>query len=177
MQIPTRLVVGFVVAVFAAACTTTHVPFKKDGDLTIPADYKSWPKFLSAVQRPDAKQVREIYMSPNATAATPAAGFPDGTMLVMENYAAQANADGSLKTDGEGKLVKGDLLRVFVMGKNHGWGQDVIEPLRNGNWIYTSYTGAGSKGPEDLNSCRVCHAPLTASKDFVHRFEEHFAQR
>jgi hypothetical protein len=177
MQIPMRLVSGLVATAFVAACATTSVPIKKDGELTIPADYKSWPKFLLAVQRPDAKQVREIYMSPSAKSATPAAGFPDGTTFVMENYAAQANADGTLKTGADGKLVKGDLLRVFVMGKNKGWGQDVAEPLRNGNWVYASYTGSGSRGPEDLNTCRACHAPLTASKDFVYRYDEHFATR
>ena len=32
----------------------------KDGELSIPANYKTWPKFLSEIQRPDAKQVREI---------------------------------------------------------------------------------------------------------------------
>jgi len=67
---------------------------------------------------------------------------------------------------------------VFVMGKNEGWGQDVPEPLRNGNWIYASYLAdAKSKGPEDLNTCRACHVPLTAKKDFVHRYDEHFANK
>jgi len=32
----------------------------KDGELAVPAGYQSWSKFLSAVQRPDARQVREI---------------------------------------------------------------------------------------------------------------------
>jgi hypothetical protein len=57
-------------AIVAAAslwgCATTAPPPVKDGELAVPADYKSWPKFLSAVQRPDAKQVREIYMNPVA---------------------------------------------------------------------------------------------------------------
>ena len=75
------------------------------------------------------------------------------------------------------KLIKADLLRVFVMGKNAGWGQDVPEPLRNGNWVYASYLGDGrTKGPEDTATCRACHLPL-ANKDFVHRYDEHFAAR
>ena len=110
------------VALVAAACapmaSTPQVAMLKDGELPVPANYRAWPKFLSEVQRPDAKQVREIYMNTAAGAATPAAGFPNGTVFVMENYAAAANADGSLKQGADGKLVKGDLLRVFVMGKN-----------------------------------------------------------
>lgn len=149
----------------------------KDGELAVPADYKSWPKFLSAVQRPDAKQVREIYMNPEAATATASTGFANGTVFVMENYAAMETTDGKLATGADGKLIKADLLRVFVMGKNAGWGQDVPESLRNGNWVYASYLGDGrSKGPEDPATCRACHLPL-ANKDFVHRYDEHFASR
>lgn len=149
----------------------------KDGEMAVPEGYRDWPKFLSAVQRPDAKQVREIYMNKVATKGNPAAGFPNGTVFVMENYAAQAEADGSLKKGPDGKLVKGDLLRVFVMGKNKGWGEDQPEALRNGNWVYASYLADGKKGPENTAACRTCHAPLTQSKDFVHRYDEHFASR
>jgi hemoglobin len=94
----------------------------------------------------------------------------------MENYAARVRADGTLETGSDGKLVKGDLLRVFVMGKNTGWGADVSEPLRNGNWVYAAWLPSGQKAPDDTNSCRACHLPL-AGKDFVHRYDEHFASR
>jgi hypothetical protein len=164
-----------VAAAWLAGCASTPKPLD-DGELAIPAGYQGWPKFLSAVQRPDAKQVREIYMNPLGAVATAAGGFGLGTLLVMENYAARTNPDGSLATGPDGKLVKGQLLRVFVMGKGPGWGRAVAEPLRNGNWVYASYLSDGQKGPEELNTCRTCHAPL-ATKDFVHRYDEHFAQQ
>lgn len=147
----------------------------KDGELAVPANYRSWPKFLSAVQRPDAKQVREIYMNTAAAAGTAAKGFPNGALFVMENYAAAANADGSLKAGPDGKLVKGDLLRVFVMGKNEGWGQSAPEGLKNGDWIYAAYMAGGEKSADSTLTCRACHLPL-AGKDFVHRYDEYFAQ-
>ena len=164
-------------AALAVGCGTMMdkpVAVVKDGELAVPADYKSWSKFLSEIQRPDAKQVREIYMNTAAQSATAATGFPNGSVFVMENYAAKAGADGQLEKGPDGKLVKGDLLRVFVMGKNRGWGQDVDEPLRNGNWIYSAYLANGQKGPENLGTCRACHAPLT-QKDFVHRYDEYFS--
>lgn len=170
-----RLLAIPLAAVLMAGCATAPKPLN-DGELAVPADYKSWPKFLSAVQRPDAKQVREIYMNPTGASATAAGGFANGTVFVMENYAAKANPDGTLVTGADGKLVKGELLRVFVMGKNAGWGQGAAEPLRNGNWVYASYLASGQKGPEDLATCRTCHLPL-ANKDFVHRYDEHFAAR
>ena len=56
-------------AALVAGCATGPKALN-DGELAVPADYKSWPKFLSAVQRPDAKQVREIYMNTAATTGT-----------------------------------------------------------------------------------------------------------
>jgi hypothetical protein len=94
----------------------------------------------------------------------------------MESYAAKANPDGTPATGGDGRLAKCELMRVSVMGKNAGWGQGAAEALRNGNWIYSTYLANGQKGPEDTSTCRACHLPQ-ASKDFVHRYDEHFAQK
>lgn len=164
-----------VLMALAAGCATSRGPLN-DGEIGVPADYKSWPKFLSAIQRPDARQVREIYMNPAAASATSAGGFGNGTVFVMENYAALETTDGKLATGSDGKLIKADLLRVFVMGKGAGWGQAAPEPLRNGNWVYASYLANGQKGPEDPATCRACHLPV-ANKDFVHRYDEHFAAK
>ena len=146
-----------------------------DGELAVPANYRSWAKFLSAVQRPDAKQVREIYMNPTATAGTAAKGFPNGSVFVMENYAAALQPDGTLARGADGKLVKGELLRVFVMGKNEGWGRAAPEGLKNGDWIYAAYLGNGNKSADSTQTCRGCHLPL-ANKDFVHRYDEFFGK-
>jgi hemoglobin len=147
----------------------------KDGELAPPANYRSFPKFLSGVQRPDAKQVREIYMNPVSTKATAATGFPNGTVFVMESYAAAVNADGSLAQGADGKLVKGALFRVSVMGKNAGWGDTAPAGLKNGDWIYATYMPSGEKAPESTNTCRGCHLPLV-NKDFVHRYDEYFGK-
>lgn len=175
--------VAAMLAMLLTSCTTTTttkapqpVAQLKDGELPVPADYKTWPKFLSAVQRPDAKQVREIYMNPPAKAGTAAAGFPNGTVFVMENFAIKLDASGTPVLGPDGKLVKGDLLRVFVMGKNAGWGQSAPEGLKNGDWIYAAYLPGGAKAPDATAGCRACHLPLGSSKDFVHRYDEYFSK-
>lgn len=174
------LVLPAAVAATLVGCSAMQapapMPMYADGELPLPTGYQSWPKFLSSIQRADAKQIREIYMNNAAQKGTAAAGFPNGTVFVMENYAAKAAADGTLENGPDGKLVKGPLLRVFVMGKNPGWGQSVPEALRTGNWVYSSYLADGKKGPEDLNTCRGCHVPH-AAKDFVLRYDEFFQQR
>ena len=79
-----------------------------DGELPLPADYKSWPKFLSDVQRPDSKQVRDLYINPIGNSAKMGEEFPYGTITVMEIYKAQEAADGTPLKGPDGKLVKGE---------------------------------------------------------------------
>ena len=84
------------------------------------------------IQRADAKQIRDIYV--NSVGASSKAGgkFDNGTVSVMEVYAAQAGPDGALIKGADGNLVKGNLLKVFVMGKDAGWGDSVSAGLKNG---------------------------------------------
>ena len=147
----------------------------KDGELPIPANYKSWTKFLSEIQRPDAKQVREIYVNPVGQKGTAEKGFPNGTVFVMENYSARAAADGTLMKGADGKLVKGDLLRVFVMGKDAGWGAGAPEGLKNGDWIYAAYLGDGKASADNTATCRGCHLPLAnlSRRSTTPRLETH----
>jgi len=95
--------------------------------------------------------------------------------MVMEIYKAKMDGD-KLATTIDGKLIKSDLAKVFVMGKNEGWGATVAEPLKTGDWIYSAYDPAGKPLMEDFTKCRACHAPL-AQKDFVHRYDEYFEKR
>lgn len=168
-----------VVCALLASCAAgpSAPPLLVDGQQAQPANYQAWPKFLSNIQRPDANQVREIFMNDVASRGSRDKGFPQGSVFVMENYAAVANADGTLQKGADGNLVKGKLAAVFVMGKNEGWGQAVVEPLRTGNWIYSAYLPSGEKSTADLNTCRACHIPLGASKDWVHRYDQHFDQK
>lgn len=165
----------------AAGCSPASVkPAAKvsDGELAVPADYRSWPKFLVDVQRPDAKQIRDIYINPIGSGIGPGETFPNGTVSVMDLYKARENPDGSLMKTPDGKLVKGDLLKVFVMGKGAGWGDTVAKPeLKNGDWVYGAYKAdARTPSGDDIAACRGCHLPV-ANKDFVHRYDEYFQTR
>jgi len=171
---------AFVAALALAGCSSpppmqAKAPLK-DGDPAVPADYKSWPKMLTSVQRPDAKQVRDLYIVPASSKVKAGDAFPRGTIMVMENYAAKAKPDGTLETGADGKLVRGELVRIFVMEKAAGAGQDVPEALRNGEWVYAAYLPDGKKAEDNLTTCRACHLPL-ANKDFVQRYDEYFTAR
>lgn len=147
----------------------------KDGELALRADYKSWPTFLKAVQKPDA--VRDLYI--NTTGARTAAGqmFPNGTVFVMEIYQAKKMADGNLEKGTDGKLVKDRLAKIFVMQKGDGWGQDVPDNMKTGNWVYSAFTPDGEPLKVNFNECRACHVPVGAQKDWAHRYDEYFETR
>ena len=178
-----RLVFTLIAAVLFAsnvplASAASPEPKLKDGEVKVPADYKSWPKFLVGVDRPDVKQVRDIYI--NHTGAHTKAGgkFPNGTIAIMELYKAEENADGTLKKGSDEKLVKGALLKVFVMGKGAGWGDLAPDNLKNGDWSYSAYLADGKTPSTDSPlACRGCHLPLGESKDFIARYDEYFQKR
>ena len=144
----------------------------KDGELPFPDGYTGWQAFLPTVDRPDTKQVREIFMNAAAQSAVAGSPLPDGSVLVMEIYGAQVDAAGAPTPDASGRLQKGALSKVFVMAKNPGWGVG-IEPA-NGSWVYSAFEADGSRATIDYVTCRACHTPAAAS-DFVLRLDEHFA--
>ena len=163
-------------AALVGCSTSTVAPPTKDGELALPANYTSWPRFLPTIDREDVKQVREIYMNPTATQVKKGEAFPQGSRFVMEIYAAATNPDGTLRKDAAGRLIKGNLLHKYVMGKEANWGQDVPEAARNGNWIYAAYKPDGSANPAVMGSCRGCHTPLK-DKDYVFHLDRYFAER
>ena len=156
---------------------TVAAPGLQDGELAVPANYRDWPVFLADIDKVEAKQIRDIYISHVGHMAKAGEAFPDGTISVMEIWNPQMTASGELKMDADGKLVKADLKAIYVMGKSAGAGEMVPENLRNGDWVYSAYQADGvTSTGSDATACRACHTPQ-ADKDWVHRYDEYFANR
>ncbi|MCA1978413.1 MAG: cytochrome P460 family protein [Thiobacillus sp.] len=147
---------------------------KNDGELALPADYASWPVYLKNIQRPDLKQIRDIYINPQGQKSS--RPFAYGTTMVMELHSVKTGSDGQPLLDAEGKLQKQGLSKIFVMGKGPGWGQAVAPELRTGEWAYASFDGSGKSLGKDASSCRGCHVPMKDT-DFVARVPEYEANR
>jgi Cytochrome P460 len=156
-------------------CASQTKPIN-DGEAALPADYRTWPKYLTSVQRPDAKEVRDIYINSTGADSKAAQSFANGTVLVMENFAVQVDAAGNPVTGADGKLIRGNLVRVFVMAKGAGYGATVPRELKTGDWVYAAYDASGTKTADSLTACRSCHIPL-AKTDFVFRVDEYYATR
>ena len=66
-----------------------QTPMKKDGELVVSSDYRSWNKFVPTVDRQDKEEVREIYVNEWGIKGTAPNGFPNGTKFAMEIFSAQ----------------------------------------------------------------------------------------
>jgi plastocyanin len=171
-----RALIGAALAAAALAAVTTSTvvaqnapPLVAPGPnrLQFPAD---WPKqtMYATVDRHDTKQYREFYTSAEAVqAAREGKPIPDGTIITLAAYAAKLDADGKPVKDAGGRFVKDKLVAVNSMQKKAGWGADIPAEIRNGDWIYQSFTPDGQVNEKaNLTSCYQCHLPF-AKEEFL----------
>lgn len=166
----------------AAGCTSMKsgemAISMQDGEVTIPAAYRDWAKFVPTVDKPDAAQVREVYINQVALTAKRGMAFPPDTVSVMEIYAASTDTAGNQRTQADGRLIKGALQKVFVMAKSEGAAARLpAGTVSNGDWVYGAYLADGkTPAADDFSGCWGCHAPLAAN-DYVARYDAHFDHR
>lgn len=140
--------------------------------VAFPSGYKGQVLY-TAVDRSDTKQVRDIYASPEAIKAAKAGQpLPSGTVIAMEVYRAKVNDKAEPLKDANSRLIKGDMVGIFVMEKRTGWGSEYGDDLRNGEWEYARFTPEGKPHqPPNTKPCLQCHKPLS-SQDFVFTFPQ-----
>lgn len=131
-------------------------------NLAFPENYKASFVKYHTINFPATRQVRYYYANPAAVQAAKAGKpLPDGSYLFTEVYAAKLDADGKPVTGSDGFYVAEKPLFYTAMGTGAGWGKDIPEPLRNGNWNYAVFT-LDMKARPGVNQaeCLACHKPL-----------------
>jgi ketosteroid isomerase-like protein len=96
--------------------------------------------------------------------------YPDGAVIVMEYALSLKDGEGELLRDSQGALRKGEVVRVDVMRRGHGFGAPYGDK-RAGDWEFSSYRRDGSTVIPPVNGvdCATCHRNAGADKDFVFR--------
>jgi plastocyanin len=134
---------------------------------------ENWAKgtMYATVDRPDTKQYREFYTTPDVLEAVRAGKpVPDGAVIVLAAYMAQVDAAGVPLKDANGRFMKGNLAAVNVQQKKAGWGGDIPAPIRNGDWVYQSFAPDGKVNDKaNLTACYQCHLPF-AKDEFLTNF-------
>ena len=101
--------------------------------VAFPADWSKGTMYAT-VDRPDTKQYREFYSTPDVVEAARAGKpIPDGAVITLAAYAAQVDAAGVPLKDANGRFMKGNLVAVNVQQKKKGWGEDIPAAIRNGD--------------------------------------------
>jgi cytochrome c553 len=130
--------------------------------VTFPEGYKDTFTKYHTINFPATQQVRYYYANKAAVqAAKEGKPLPDGSMLFAEVYAAKLDADKKPLVGGDGFFVADKLLFYSAMARGAGWGNDMPDMLRNGDWNYAIFTTDRQHRPGvNQAECLACHKPL-----------------
>jgi len=146
-----------------AADTSPMFPSLAMTKVKLPADYKRDFVHYTTVNYPERPQVRHLYANRTAVDAAKTTGMlPNGSVLIIEVYVPKLDANRKPVAGSDGNLVPDTLSFVTVMEKQPGWGADVPEILRNGDWLYGAYNPDRSMRAANQAECLACHKPLAA---------------
>ena len=128
-----------------------------------PKDYKTSFTHYLTINFPERPQVRRYYANPAALgAARDGKPLSNGSVLFVEVFKPKLDGAGTPVMGGDGFLVPDELLVYTAMEMQAGWGQEVPEMLRNGDWNYAVFAPDGSrKTGVNQATCFACHKPLT----------------
>lgn len=141
--------------------------------IEFPADYSQSFTFYATHNRADNNQVRYLYANDIARqGAQKGEALPDGAVLLIEIYKAKLDGEQKPVMGEDGYYEKDQLAAYAVMEKQPGWGDDIPETIRNGNWNYALFTPAKTHKPDvDETGCLTCHKPLVAD-DYLFSWDE-----
>ena len=161
-----------ILATVAFAAVTLTIAVRAGGEkIVFPENYAQGVLYTT-IDRPDNKQYRELYATPDAIAAVKAGQpIPSGTVLTLVQHKAKLDADGNPEKDANGRFIKGELVGYTVMEKRAGWGSEYPEETRNGEWEYQAFKADKTVNDKaNLKNCFTCHKPLD-KQDFVFSFQ------
>jgi cytochrome c553 len=141
--------------------------------MAFPADFDSGFTHYTTINFENRKQVRKYYANAAALAAArDGQPLPDGAVLLVEVFGAKLGDDGKPMVGADGFYVIDKLNAYTGMEKQSGWGDDIPELLRNGDWNYGLF-GANKSARQGVNqaTCLACHKPL-ADDSFVFTLEK-----
>jgi hypothetical protein len=162
-----------VVSIAAVAGVSLTVAVRAGGDKVVFPENYAKGVLYTTVDRPDNKQYRELYSTPEAIEALKAGKpMPSGTVLTLVQFKAKLNAAGEPEKDANGRFIKSDLIGYTVMEKRTGWGAEYADDMRNGEWEYQAFKADKTVNDKAvLKNCFACHKPLD-KQDFVFSYDK-----
>jgi len=172
------LALSFVV-LFVGKVRSDDDPGPDEDRVGFPEGYRDYFTQLFVFDRFDNHQVRVVYGNYEAASVQPGEPFPYGSIMAMETYRAQLDANGEPVLNEEGRYQLGELTGIFVMRKEEGFGE-AYQHNRTGEWEYVAYKPDAEHSyltPPPLSGpCAKCHLQATAAKDWAFRMSLFFNQ-
>jgi len=131
-------------------------------NVSFPEGYRESFTKYHVINFPATRQVRYYYANSAAVQAAKAGKpLPDGSVLFAEVYAAKLDDAKNPLKGADGYFVADKLLFYTAMASGAGWGAEIPDMLRNGNWHYAVFT-LDKKPRPGVNQaeCLACHKPL-----------------
>lgn len=136
------------------------LPNVANSHVTFPEGKDKFTKY-HAINFPATRQVRYFFANAVAVqAAREGKPLPEGSVLVNETHAAKLDADKKPMMGADGFFVADKLLAYGAMARGAGWGKEIPEMLRNGDWNYAGFTPDKQPRPGvNQAECLSCHKP------------------
>lgn len=153
------------------AATPTPRPAPAEDRVGYPDNYQSTYTLYFSMDRPDVRQVRDIYANDKAASTKPGEAYPYGSIFVMETWSIKLDDAKNPIFDDKGRYQKDQLTTIFVQRKEPGFGVE-YEAARSGEWEYVAYRPDRSYAVTSRNSaaCALCHLQQAgAAKDYIFR--------
>jgi len=146
----------------AAGAKSAPLAHVAKSNVAFPEGYQTSFSKYHTINFPATRQVRYYFGNAAAVQAAKAGKpLPDGSYLFAEVHAAKLDADKKPVVGADGFFVPEKLIFYTAMASGAGWGADIPEMLRNGNWHYMVFT-LDKKPRAGVNQaeCLACHKPL-----------------
>lgn len=137
-------------------------------NIELPADWQTRFIRYATVDKADRKIIRHMYINPEAFAVLRAGqDSPHGTLLIMADTRARLDPQGNPLLDTSGRFIpEPGWIAIGAQEKQPGWGVGYGPELRNAEWEYAAFDGAGQRRNVPLNACFTCHLQARAQQDF-----------
>lgn len=137
----------------------------------LPEGYENSFSNYATINRSNGKQVAKLYANIAAVASHIEGNrAASGSILIMEIYKPQTDAEGQPITGEDGIFEIDTLEAIAVMENRHTWGETYPAEHRTGDWGYALYNPNGSPKNNELD-CVQCHAPLK-EQDYMFTYQK-----
>ena len=145
-----------------AGAKSALLPQVAKSNVAFPEGYQGSFTKYHTINFPATRQVRYYFANRAAVEAAKAGKpLPDGSVLFAEVYAAKLDDAKNPVKGADGFFVAEKLLFYTAMASGAGWGAEIPDMLRNGNWNYAVFTLDKKQRPGvNQAECLACHKPL-----------------